>query len=152
MKQKRAEDSGAKASKESKRAWVEGSDNSDFIGFNMGVQVTQDLSVMLLGIEQEMAMQLEIMWQMLQVSMGQLEVLWVRGVEFGSQVEAVCQVGSGQLVVRTQEARLRSVRVQEMELRGCALEALEQSQGPSGSREKPESGQSRVQVKFQRTL
>jgi len=42
--------------------------------------------------------------------------------------------------VRTQEARSRSVRVQEMELRGHALEALEQSQGPSGSGEKPESG------------
>jgi len=117
-----------------------GSDDSDFTGFDMGAWVTQDLMVALLSIQQEMTVQLEIMWQMLQLSMVQLKFLRVGGVDLASQVEAICWVGSGQSVVRTREARLRLARVQEMELRGCALEALEQSQGPSGSGEKLELG------------
>jgi len=45
--------------------------------FDMGAQVTQDLSVTLLRIWQEMSVQLDIMRQMLQVSMAQLDILWV---------------------------------------------------------------------------
>ena len=78
----------------------------------MGAQVTQHLTVALLGIQQEMAKQSEIMWQILQVSMVQLEVTRVGGINLESQVEAICQIRSGLVVVRTQEARLRSVRVQ----------------------------------------
>ena len=79
------------------------------------------------------------MQQMLQVSMVQL-VMRVRGINLASQEELVCQIRSGLVVVRTQEARSRSARVQEMELRGHALEALEKSQGLSGSGEKLELG------------
>ena len=108
-KWKRAKGSGTKASKEPKRARVEGSDgevelgsdDTNFIGFDMGLWVTQDLSAMLLSIRQEMSMQLEIMWQMLQVSMVQLDVLWFWGVDLVSQEEAMCQIGSGLSVVRT---------------------------------------------------
>src|SRR5882724_10989645 len=89
MKRKKSKGSGARASKEPKRARVKGLDgevdlgldDTNFTGFDMGVWVTQDLSVVLLGIRQEMTMQLEIMWQMLQVSMAQLEVLGVGGVD-----------------------------------------------------------------------
>ena len=117
-----------------------GSDNAKFTGFDMGAWVTQDLLVTLLGICQDMSAQSEIMWQMLQVSMAQLDVLRVSGNDLTSQAEALCQIRSGLSVVRTQEARLRSARLQEMELRGCALEAMEKSQGLSRSGEKPESG------------
>jgi len=87
MKWKWAEGSGAKARKELKQARVQGSDgevesgldDTEFVGFNMGAQVTQDLSVLLLRIWQEMSVQLEIMWQMLQVSMAQLDILRVSG-------------------------------------------------------------------------
>ena len=72
--------------------------------------------------------------------MVQLEVTRVWGIDLVSQAEAVYWSRSGVSVVRTQEARLRSVRVWEMELRGHALWALERSQGPSGSGEKPELG------------
>ena len=106
----------------------------------MGVQVTQDLLVALLRIWQEMSMQLEIMWQMLQVSMAQLDILQVGGNDLSSQDEALCQIGSGLLVVRTQEAQSRSTRLRELESWGRALAAKEKSQGPSGSGEKPESG------------
>ena len=54
-----------------------GLDNTKFAGFDMGAWVTHDLLVMLLGIHQEMCMQSEIMWQMLQVSMVQLDILQV---------------------------------------------------------------------------
>jgi len=99
-KRKRAEGLGAKAGKELKRARVEGSDgevesgldDTEFAGFDMGARVTQDLSVTLLGIRQEMSMQSDIMRQMLQVSMVQLEVQRVGGINLASQVEAVCQV------------------------------------------------------------
>src|SRR5882724_1064507 len=87
-----------------------------------------------------MAEQLEIMWQMLQVAMVQLEVTRVGGINLVSQAEAMCWIRSGVSVVRTQEARSRSVRVWEMELRGHALEALERSQGPNCGGEKLESG------------
>jgi len=131
--------------KEPKRALIEGSDgevelgseDTDFEGLTW---VTQDLSVTLLGIQQGMSMQLEIMWKMLQVSMVQLDVLQVRGVDLASQAEAVCQVRSGLSAVRTQEARSRSARLWEMESRNHALEAMERSQGPSGSGERPELG------------
>jgi len=129
-----------------------GSEDSDFLGVDLGLRVTQDLSLTLIGIWKEMSIQLDIMQQMLQVSMAQLKVLWVRGVDLVSQAEAVCQVRSGQSVVRTQEARSRSERLQEMELRGCAIEALEQSQGLSGSGEIQNQAQSRVQVKGQKIL
>ena len=79
------------------------------------------------------------MWQMLQVSMAQLGVIRVRGIDLVSQAEAVCRIRSGISVVRTQEARSRSVRLWEMELRGHGLEALERSQGPSCGGKKPES-------------
>jgi len=49
-------------------------DDTEFAGFDMGARVTQDLLVTLLGIWQEMSVQLEIMWQMLQVSMVQLDI------------------------------------------------------------------------------
>jgi len=104
----------------------------------MGAWVTQDLSVALLGIWQEMSMQSEIMWQMLQVSMAQLDVLRVSGNDLASQAEALCQIRSGLSVVRTQEARSRSARLWEMESRGHALEAMEKSQGTSGRGEKLE--------------
>ena len=76
-----------------KRVQVEGSEfeaelgsgDSEAEGNDMGVQVTQDLSMALLGIWQEMAEQLELMWQMLQVAMAQLEVTRVRGVNLESQ-------------------------------------------------------------------
>jgi len=55
----------------------------------------------LLRIRKEMAKQLKIMWQMLKVAMAQLEVMRVRGIDLASQVEAMCQVRSGVLVVRT---------------------------------------------------
>ena len=61
----------------------------------MGAQVTQDLLVELLGIWQEMAKQLEIMQQMLQVAMVQLEVMRVGGIDLVSQAEAMCQIRSG---------------------------------------------------------
>ena len=85
-KQKRAKGLGAKTGKELEWAQVDGSDgevelgsdDTNFAGFDMGVCVTQDLSVMLLRIWQEMSVQSEIMWQMLQVSMAQLYVLQVR--------------------------------------------------------------------------
>ena len=83
-------------------------------------------------------MQSEIMRQMLQVSMAQLDILWVSSNDLASQAEALCQIGSGLLVVRTQEAQLRSTRLWELELQGRALAAKEKLQGPSG--EKPESG------------
>ena len=50
----------------------------------------------------------------------------------------MCQIGSGVLVVRTREARLRLARVWEMESRGHSLEELERSQGPSRTGEKLE--------------
>jgi len=147
-KQKRAEGSGAKAGKELKQAQVKGSDgevesgsdDTKFVGFDMGAWVTQDLSVVLLGIRQEMSVQLEIMRQMLQVSMAQLDILWVRGNDLLSQAEVLCQIRSGLSVVRTQEAQSRSTRLQELESWGRALVAKEKSQGPSGSGEKPELG------------
>jgi len=147
-KHKRTECSGGKASKEPKKARFNGSDgevesgsdDTEFAGFNMGVWVTQDPSVTLLGICQEMSMQLEIMWQMLQVSMVQLEILWVSSNDLASQAEALCWIGSGLLVVRTQEARSRLTRLWEMKSRGHALAAMEKSQGPSGSGEKLELG------------
>jgi len=57
-KQKRAKGSGVKASKEPKRAQVEGldrevelgSEDTNFAGFNMGAWVTQDLSVLTFSI------------------------------------------------------------------------------------------------------
>jgi len=86
-KRKRAEGSGVKARKELKQAQVEGSDrevesgsdDTEFAAFDMGGWVTQDLLVTLLGIWQEMSVQSEIMWQTLQVSMAQLDILWVGG-------------------------------------------------------------------------
>jgi len=106
----------------------------------MGARVTQDLSVTLLRIRQEMSVQLDIMQQMLQVSMVQLDILRVSSNNLSSQAEALCQIRSGLLVVRTQEAQLRSTRLRELESRGHALVAKEKSQGPSGSGEKLESG------------
>ena len=102
MKQKRAEDLGVKAGKEPNRAQVEGSDvevksgmeDSEFTGFDMGAWVTQDLSAVLLGIQQEMTMQSEIMRQMVQVSIVQLKVLQVRGVDLASQAYVGSGVGS----------------------------------------------------------
>src|SRR5882724_9050589 len=101
-KRKRAEGSGVKARKEPKQAQVEGSDgevesgsdDTEFVRFDMGVRVTQDLSVTLLEIRQEMSMQLEIMRQMLQVSMEQLDILRVSGNNLSSQAEALCWIGS----------------------------------------------------------
>ena len=147
-KWKRAEGSGVKSRKEPKWARVEGldgevesgSDDTEFAGFNMGARVTQDLLVALLGIWQEMSMQLDIMWQMLQVSMVQLDILWVGSNDLSSQAKALCQIGSGLSVVRTWEAQSRLTRLQELESRGRALAAKEKSQGLSGSGEKPESG------------
>ena len=147
-KQKRAKGWGVKSRKEPKQARVEGSDgevesgsdDTEFTRFDMGVWVTQDLSVALLGIWQEMSMQLEIMQQMLQVSMAQLDILWVSGNDLVLQAETLCQIRIGLSVVRTKEAQSRSTRLQELELQGCALAAKEKSQGPSGSGEKPESG------------
>ena len=103
MKQKRAEDSHVKAGKELKQARVNGSDmevksgsdDTEFSGFYMGAQVTQDLSVALLRICQEMSIQSEIMQQMLQVSMAQLDILWVGSNDLASQAEALCQIRSG---------------------------------------------------------
>ena len=106
----------------------------------MGAWVTQDLLVALLGIWQEMSVHSEIMWQMLQVSMVLLDILWVGGNDLASQAEALCQIRSGLSVVRTQEARSRSTRLWELESWGHALAAKEKSQGPSGSGEKLESG------------
>jgi len=108
-----------------------GSDDTNFIGFDMGAWVTQDLSVTLLGISQDMSMQSYIIQQMLQVSMAQLENLRVSSNDLVSQAEELCQIGSGLSVVRTQEARLRLARLWELESRGCALVAKEKSQGPS---------------------
>jgi len=59
------------------------SDNTNFVGFDMGVWVTQDLLVDWLGIHQEMSVQSEIMRKMLQVSMVQLDILWVGSKQFG---------------------------------------------------------------------
>src|SRR5882724_4328339 len=95
VKQKRAKGLGAKARKEPKWAQVKGSDgevesgldDTIFVRFDMGVQVTQDLSVALLRIWQEMSMQLEIMRQMLQVCMAQLDILQVGGNDLSSQDE-----------------------------------------------------------------
>src|SRR5882724_614545 len=148
MKWKRAKGLGVKARKEPKWAQVEGSDgevelgldDTEFSGFDMGVRVTQDLSVTLLRIWQEMSVQSEIMWQMLQVSMAQLDILQVSGNDLASQAKALCQIGSGLSVVRTQEAQSRSTRLWELELWGCALVAKEKLQGLSGSGEKLESG------------
>jgi len=147
-KWKRAKGSGVKAGKEPKWARVEGSDgevesgsdDTKFAGFNMGAQVTQDLSVTLLGIWQEMSVQLEIMRQMLQASMVQLDILWVGSNDLASQAEVLCRIGSGLSVVRTWEARLRSTRLHKLESQGHALVAKEKLQGPSGSGEKLESG------------
>ena len=72
-------------------------------------------------------MQSEVIWQMLQVSMAQLDILQVSGNDLASQAEALCQIGSGLLVVKTQEARSRSTRLWELELRGRALVAKEKS-------------------------
>ena len=117
-----------------------GSDDTEFAGFDMGAQVTQDLSVALLRIWQEMSVQSDIMQQMLQVSMAQLDILRVSSNDLSSQAEALCRIGSGLSVVRTQEAQSRSTRLQELELQGHALVAKEKSQGLSGSGEKPELG------------
>jgi len=84
--------------------------------------------------------QSDIMWQMLQVSMAQLDILWVGSNDLLSQAEVLCWIGSGLSVVRTQEARSRSTRLRELESRGRALAVKEKSQGPSGNGEKPESG------------
>jgi len=108
--------------------------------FDMGAQVTQDLSVTLLRIWQEMSVQLDITRQMLQVSMAQLDILWVSSSDLSSQAEALCRIRSGLSVVRTREARSRSTRLWELESWGHALAVKEKSQGPSGSEEKPESG------------
>jgi len=115
-------------------------DDTKFVGFDMGAWVTQDLSVALLGIRQEMSVQLEIMQQMLQVSMAQLDILQVSGNNLSSQAEVLYLIRSGLSVVRTQEAGSRLTRLRELELWGRALAAKEKSQGPSGSGEKPESG------------
>ena len=66
-----------KAGKEPKWAQVNGLDDTEFAGFDMGAWVTQDLLVALLGILQEMSVQSEIMRQMLQFSMVQLDILQV---------------------------------------------------------------------------
>src|SRR5882724_2054879 len=95
---------------------------------------------MLLRIRKEMSMQSEIMWQMLQVSMVQLDILRVSGDDLASQAEVLCQIGSGLSIVRTQEAQSRSTRLWELESWGHSLVAKEKSQGPSGSGEKPELG------------
>jgi len=81
-----------------KRVWVEGSEvevdlgsgDNEVEGLDIGAWVTQDLSVVLLGIQQEMAKQSEIMWQMLQVSMAQLEVMRVGRIDLVSHREAMC--------------------------------------------------------------
>ena len=146
-KRKRAEGSGVKARKEPKQAQVEGSDgevelgldDTEFSGFDMGVRVTQDLSVTLLRIWQEMSVQSEIMWQMLQVSMAQLDILRVGSNDLESQAKVLCWIGSGLSVVRTQEAQSRSTRLRELESQGCALVAKEKLQGLSGSGEKSRS-------------
>ena len=78
-------------------------------------------------------MQLEIMWQILQVSMAQLDIPWVSSNDLVSQAKALCQIRSVLLVVRTQEARSRSTGLQELELRGHALVVTEKLQGLSGS-------------------
>ena len=129
-----------------------GSDDTEFAGFDMGAWVTQDLSVALLGIQQEMSVQSDIMRQMLQVSMAQLDILWVGSNDLSSQAEALCQIGSGLSVVRTQEAWSRSTRLQELESWGCALAAKEKLQGPSGSGKSWSWAQSRVQMKCQMRL
>ena len=49
-----------------------GSDDTEFVGFDMGARVTQDLSVTLLRIWQEMSVQWDTMRQMLQVSKSDL--------------------------------------------------------------------------------
>jgi len=92
-----------KAGKEPKWAQVEGLDgevesgldDTEFARFDMGAWVTQDLSVMLLGIRQEMSVQSDIMQQMLQVSMAQLDILRVSSNNLSLQAEALCQIGSG---------------------------------------------------------
>src|SRR5882724_3854388 len=99
---------GLKGGKTQKRVWVEGleveaelgSGDSEFEGLDMGAWVTPDLLVALLGIWQELAKQLEIMQQMLQVSMVQLEVMRVGGINLVSQAEAVCWIRSGVSVMR----------------------------------------------------
>ena len=72
--------------------------------------------------------------------MAQLDILRVGSNDLSSQAKALCQIGSGLSVVRTQEAQLRLTRLWELELQGHALVAKEKSQGLSGSGEKPESG------------
>jgi len=127
VKWKRAEGTGTKGERLLKKAWVKGSKveaksrsgDSEAEGIDMGAWVTQDLLAALLRILMEMAKQSEIMQRMLQD---------VSRIDLASQVEGVCLIGSGGVSVeRTQEARLRSVRVWEMESRGHALEELERS-------------------------
>jgi len=84
--------------------------------------------------------QSEIMRQMLQVSMAQLDILWVSSNDLALQAEALCWIRIGLLVVRSQEARLRLTRLWELELQGRALVAKEKFQGPSGSGAKLELG------------
>jgi len=55
--------------------------------------------------------------------MVQLDILRVGGNDLVLQAEALYQIGSGVLVVRTQEAQSRLARLQELESRGHALVA-----------------------------
>jgi len=76
------------------------------------------LSIVLLGVHEEVAMQLELMWKILQVSIAQLEMLCICSVDLGAHAEVICNIDQGTLVWRTQEARLKLAHARELEHRG----------------------------------
>jgi len=69
----RAEDAGTEGGKSLKKTWVKESEAEAELGLgesdegDLGMQITQDLSLMLLGIPKEMAVQSALMCQMLHV-------------------------------------------------------------------------------------
>ena len=52
------------------------------------------------------------------MSMVQLEVSHISGMDLGAQAEVICNNSQGNLVVRTHEVRLKSVLPRELEDRG----------------------------------
>jgi len=96
-KQKRAKGLGVKARKEPKQARVNGSDgevelgldNTKFSGFDMGVQVTQDLSVALLGIQRRCPCSQRLCGRCCR-SHGTLDILQVGSNNLVLQAEALC--------------------------------------------------------------
>jgi len=71
--------------------------------------------------------------------MAQLDILWVGSNDLSSQAEALCQIGSGLSVVRTQDAWSRSTRCRSWS-RGVVFSGKGEIAGSSGSGEKPELG------------